>query len=90
MGKQDDGGSAFPVSSYVNASGETYSSSIKGMTLRDYFAAKAMATFVSVVFSGNEMAGVVNDECDAAGIGPQQWVAQHAYDAADAMLEARK
>ena len=33
---------AFPVPSYVNADGETHDVSLKGMTLRDYFAAKAM------------------------------------------------
>ena len=33
---------AFPVPSYVNADGETHDVSFQGMTLRDYFAAKAM------------------------------------------------
>ena len=33
---------AFPVPSYVNADGETHDVSLQGMTLRDYFAAKAM------------------------------------------------
>jgi hypothetical protein len=38
-----DGGPAFPVSNYVNASGETFESNVQGMTLRDYFAANAPA-----------------------------------------------
>jgi hypothetical protein len=33
---------AFPVPSYVNIDGETHDVQFKGMTLRDYFAAKAM------------------------------------------------
>jgi hypothetical protein len=46
----------------------------KGMTLRDYFAAKAM--------QGDFNAGVSDNEFDA--------VAKRAYKAADAMLEARE
>jgi hypothetical protein len=33
---------AFPVPSYVNKDGETHDVEFKGMTLRDYFAAKAL------------------------------------------------
>jgi hypothetical protein len=36
---------AFPVPSYVNADGETHDVLFQGMTLRDYFAAKAMQGF---------------------------------------------
>ena len=38
----NNGGPAFPVSSYVNADGETCQSWLKGMTLRDWFAGQAL------------------------------------------------
>ena len=47
MFNTNTGGPAFPVSRYVNADGETFDSSIQGMTLRDYFAAKAMQVFLA-------------------------------------------
>jgi hypothetical protein len=40
----NDGGPAFPVSSYVNNDGDTHDSFLKGMSLRDYFAGQAMTT----------------------------------------------
>jgi hypothetical protein len=46
-----------------------------GMTLRDYFAAKAMQAFLSN---------------DSAMTCPDEIIAQYSYNAADAMLEARK
>lgn len=71
---KDTGGSAFPIngeydevrgkSSYVSA----------GMTLRDYFAAKAMSGRAGLKMSRKDM----------------QNMAVRAYDLADAMLEARK
>ena len=50
----------------------------KGMTLRDYFAAKAMQAFIS---------GWINRQ-----IYPSEdiYVAEHAYAMADAMLKARE
>lgn len=67
MDKINDGGPAFPTS---NAQAE-------GMTLRDYFAAKAMGALV-----GTEMftEGQLMDH----------EVAGHAYAMADAMLKARE
>lgn len=52
-----------------------------GMTMRDYFAAEAMHAFIS------RWAG--HDSYDESGGGFQR-VAGHAYEMADAMLEARK
>jgi hypothetical protein len=67
---RDDGGAAFPVST---PDGFT----VFGMTLRDYFAAKAMqAIYTAGIPSGVEMK---YDE-----------VATGAYAAADAMLKARQ
>jgi hypothetical protein len=38
---------AFPVPSYVNADGQTYDVQFQGMTVSDYFAAKAMQALLS-------------------------------------------
>lgn len=51
-----------------------------GMTLRDYFAAKAMATCIYICKQDNRPAGITYE----------QYVAAHAYDMADAMLKARE
>jgi hypothetical protein len=67
--KRDDGGAAFPFDEY--ASGYT-----KGMSLRDYFAARAMQAFL---------------QCTASSVEEQlSEIARAAYAMADAMLEARK
>ena len=65
---------AFPVPSYVNADGETHDVSFQGMTLRDYFAAKAMQAIVSV------------PDVDMSHESYADW----AYRQADAMLKARE
>jgi hypothetical protein len=45
---KDNGGSAFPVAhQIVDANHEHFKLGCKGMTLRDYFAAKAMQAMVS-------------------------------------------
>jgi hypothetical protein len=64
MSNTKTGGHAFPTSQIADSD---------GMTLRDYFAAKAM--------QGDFNAGVSDNEFDA--------VAKRAYKAADAMLKAR-
>jgi hypothetical protein len=51
-----------------------------GMTLRDYFAAKAMQAFITGFLSGREPVGEADD----------QPVARRAYEVADAMLAARE
>jgi hypothetical protein len=56
-----------------------------GMTLRDYFAAKAMQTIISY---RRTQFGTVSDEMDWDEYFPI--IAQEAYALADAMLEARK
>lgn len=68
MSNTNTGGPAFPVS------GDTYQIQAKGMTLRDYFAAKAMQSFATtdrMLWSNERMAA-------------------EAYDVADAMLKARE
>jgi hypothetical protein len=67
---------AFPVPSYVNADGETHDVSLKGMTLRDYFAARALQNFRDQIGSQSD----------------QEWfdlMAEGAYRLADAMMKAR-
>ncbi len=65
MSKENVGGAAFP----------TYSDHVYlGMTLRDYFAAKAMQGFLATVKVG----------C------PDDLIAIDAYNLADAMLKARE
>jgi hypothetical protein len=71
----NDGGPAFPVTSYVNVDGETHESSPQGMTLRDYFAAKAMQGTVA----SEEGAKMSFNE-----------IASWSYGMADAMLKARE
>jgi hypothetical protein len=70
------GGPAFPVSNGMLPG-------VQGMTLRDYFAAKAMAAFITALGYGNGYGtGLplsVNDNR----------VAERAYEMADAMLNAR-
>ena len=65
----NDGGPAFPHDGQHNYTG--------GMTLRDYFAAKAMQSIVSVLHVGIKPMSLES-------------VASVAYEIADAMLKARE
>lgn len=77
---RDDGGPAFPETSYYD---DRPVGSSGGMTLRDYFAGQAII-------------GCLDDARQPAE--PEhlnrelwfQWVAEAAYELADAMLEARR
>jgi len=69
--KQDDGGPAFPCSEWPE----------HGMSLRDYFAARAMAAVLSLEMVHNKM--VHNNAGETE-------IAVWAYAQADAMLEIRK
>ena len=75
---KDNGGSAFPVAAQL---GETPGETIcnEGMTLRDYFAAKAMQ-------------GILAGPCSREGVISKEWldVPKFAYDIADEMLKARE
>ena len=72
------GGPAYPTNQYAN--GISPSGHSQGMTLRDYFAAKAM----QAIMGSDKYTGVigVNNYTHNAS--------QDAYTMADAMLEARK
>jgi len=67
---------AFPVPSYVNIDGETHDVQFKGMTLRDYFAAKAMQGYCSNQQHTSSCTVELTADC--------------AYEMADAMLAARE
>ena len=71
MSKEDNGGPAFPA--------QFFDERAIGMTLRDFFAAKAMQGIISASGDGE---GYVDYKEFA--------VAEHSYAMADAMLEARK
>ena len=100
MSKINDGGPAFPVSYYVNTDGETFESSIQGMALRDYFAAKAMQGLIIEGMKSRAIAAIrkANDDCgieegeahDSAVESSNFIVATEAYMLADAMLKARE
>ena len=81
---KETGGPAFPIFSEQSAiAGGDYSNhmfSNGGMTLRDYFAAKALAA----------MLGNPHKEGVSRGSGGLKVFPVYAYEWADAMLEARK
>jgi hypothetical protein len=67
---KQDGGPAFPAMHFDLAENE------RGMTLRDYFAAKAMQ-------------GVFTNPVESSEHG-KDYIAMHAYKMADAMIKARQ
>ena len=87
MSAQNNGGPAFPA---PDAGEEHFSqrSAYMGMTLRDYFAAKAMAAVISEPMWGEDSSAVVsrlgNGQTEADGY------ATASYKIADAMLKARE
>ena len=74
MSDKDTGGPAFPVV------GETLLIKAKGMTLRDYFAAKAM---IGVIDFGKTLEGFHENKAP-------DLIAKLSYQLADAMIQARK
>lgn len=75
MSKENNGGPAFPVA------GSEHNYPIDGMTLRDYFAAKAMQGWI---------ASFPADACHPSVSGICDKVAKQSYELADAMLKARE
>lgn len=86
MSEINTGGPAFPVPEFPMTGGQYFRrADLQGMTLRDYFAAKAMQAALSGVEhedSRGELHSMSTDwyDCHAA----------HAYAMADAMLKARQ
>lgn len=79
-----DGGPAFPSDELHQAADTDVYQQFQGMTLRDYFAAKAMQAMVNSEF---EMYAVEHKHPGGMGVG-ERW-AQQAYQMADAMLAER-
>ena len=76
MSKEYDGGPAFPIASeFDERRGEMVRYGTYGMSLRDYFAARAMASLMISAFGDPHMTPDV--------------LAEEAYQWADAMLKAR-
>jgi hypothetical protein len=73
----NDGGPAFPCESYGHRNGKQTTVPAQGMTLRDYFAAQALAGML------------INYTTQKFGVG-EQTCAKGAYEFADAMLAARE
>jgi phosphoketolase len=78
---------AFPVPSYVNAQGETHDVEFTGMTLRDYFAARAMPVAIKTL-----MHDYTRDDEDWfwESYIDNDMLAELSYEMADAMLKARE
>lgn len=71
------GGAAFPASGHPDMQFVAQ----EGMTLRDYFAAKAMNAMISTIPHPHSVMNEGGDE--------NYWLAKLAYKTADAMLKAR-
>jgi hypothetical protein len=82
MSEIKDGGAAFPNGFSAVANERS------GMTMRDYFAAKALEGLIAA-FSDNPMREMVISKASKEGIHPKDGVARAAYEYADAMLRAR-
>ena len=79
---KDTGGPAFPI---FPETGGGHAAAHQGLTLRDYFAAKAMQE--TVLMSHEELQEFTGDYEESTTL---RLVAVAAYEMADAMLEARK
>lgn len=79
MSDADTGGPAFPLHVPTLAYGDA-SETFEGMTLRDYFAAKALQAMVTKSDGQSKTGG-------KKGV---QLIAAYAYEFADAMLKARQ
>lgn len=86
MNALKNGGPAFPTENEFQTGPSTYR--YEGMTLRDYFAAKAMQAFIGQM--GEQFTSMlVEDEPGFTERIKAACLASGAYDMADAMLEAR-
>ncbi len=63
-----------------------------GMTLRDYFAAKAMASMLLAASTTENMAMLITEKARTNNfdVTAEEWISESAYAVADAMLEARQ
>ena len=63
-----------------------------GMTLRDYFAAKAMASMLLAASTTENMALLITEKARTNNfdVTAEEWISESAYAVADAMLKARQ
>ena len=94
MSERNDGGPAFPVSSYVNADGETHESKPQGMSLRD---AMALSVRMPDEYAPSWAEVLVGEKApmpvDGKAAPIDFWMraeAAYRYRMADAMLKARE
>jgi hypothetical protein len=90
----NDGGPAFPtitseVREFVGESAGVIQVDKPGMSLRDYFAAKAMQAILASTYSSLEMVQVVEQIASSMGRQINDHIAILSYARADAMLAAR-
>ena len=88
MSALDDGGPAFPVAEDHKVAADIPWTC--GMSLRDYFAAKAMQSSYLLAQSNEHVACEVIAKSEKSGKSFNRTIADAAYLMADAMLEARK
>ena len=80
-----DGGPAFPAEGPRMGQFECF-----GMSLRDYFAAKAMQAELATCGVPGEACKALVESAGRDGIDPVRKMARNAYEIADAMLAARE
>lgn len=78
------GGPAFPIESFTQPNGE-FAWGSDGLTLRDYFAAKAMQAALSNQLLLNRIGEQVSNDLELG----HMYLAEGAYRLADAMLRER-
>lgn len=84
-----NGGFAFPQSDPIANEFNNSFGTDRGMTLRDYFAAKAMQAQVITDMVPGEACDALMSAAEAAGEDPTYRLAVNSYEIADAMLKAR-
>lgn len=89
MSAADMGGPAFPTQQERGPHGDVVEWAQPGMSLRDYFAAKAMQAQVITDMVPGEACDALMEAAAAAGQDPVFRLALTSYEIADAMLRAR-
>lgn len=92
MSARNKGGPAFPVPAVMTQGNRMLHSAedFRGMTLRDYFAAKAMHAHLITDTVPGEAADALLEAAERAGRDPLDHLCINAYEVADAMLRARE
>lgn len=85
---KETGGAAFPSPGVLmddGRGGEYQQGAYEGMTLRDYFAAKVLQSFIA----SGELMQMSNKIVESTDLKRGEWMAQQSYLFADAMLAER-